>query len=274
LSKFIIILTIAILYAIVVAGQSTTTLMGSRAFGLGRTSSCLNDEWSILNNVGGLANIEQPMAAFAQEINPSLVSFSRTAATIAFPISYGVTGLSLFRLGDDLYSEQIISFGFANTFGITSIGVKLNYVQYRVDGFGRKGMLTINAGGITKLTKKIMIGTYITNINQPKLSNTDREHLPTIVTAGLGIKASETIFITTEIEKDLDFDPTWKTGMEYSFNKKFKARTGFNINPNAFFAGCGFISIKLKLDYAFQYSPSLGNSHHVSIGYSFKRRKE
>jgi hypothetical protein len=248
--------------------------MGARSFGIGRTSSCLNDEWSMLNNIGGLATMERPIAAFTQEINPSLVSFSRTAATMAFPISYGVTGLSLFRFGDDLYSEQMISLGFANTFGITSIGVKLNYIQYRVDGFGRKGVLSIGAGGITKLTKRILIGTYITNINQPKLSNTDREHLPTTITAGLGVNVSETVFITTEIEKDLDFDPTWKTGMEYSINKKFKARTGFNINPDSFFAGCGFISNKLKLDYAFQYNPSLGNSHQASIGYLFKKRKE
>jgi hypothetical protein len=248
--------------------------MGARAFGVGRTSSCLSDEWSMLNNIGGLANTERPVTAFAQEINPSLISFSRTAATVAFPIAYGVTGLSLFRFGDDLYSEQMISLGFANTFGITSIGVKLNYVQYKVDGFGRKGMFSISAGGITKLTKKILIGTYITNINQPKLSNTDREYLPTIITAGLGVYVSETIFITTEIEKDLGFDPTWKTGMEYSINKKFKARTGVNINPDAFFAGCGFVLNKFKLDYAFQYNPFLGNSHQASAAYFFKRKKE
>jgi hypothetical protein len=248
--------------------------MGARVYGTGRTSSCLSDEWSMLNNIGGLANVERPIAAFAQEINPSLISFNRTAATVALPISFGVTGMSLFRFGDDLYSEQMISLGFANTFGITSIGVKLNYIQYKVDGFGRKGMFSVSAGGITKLTKKILIGTYITNINQPKLSNTDRERLPTIITAGLGVNVSETIFITTEIEKDLDFDPTWKTGMEYSINKKFKARTGFNINPDAFFAGCGFTLTKLKFDYAFQYNPSLGNSHHASAAYFFKRKKE
>lgn len=247
--------------------------MGARASGVGRASSCLYDEWSVLNNVGGLAKVDQVSAGFTQELNPSMLSFSRTAAVIAVPISYGVTGISIFRFGDDLYNEQMLSLAFANTFGITSIGLKLNYIQYRVDGFGSKGMLTISAGGVTRLTKRIVIGTYITNINQPKLSNAGREYLPTIVAAGFGVSASESVFITTEIEKDLDYDPIWKTGMEYSVNKKFKSRVGFNLNPDAFFIGCGFISSRLKVDYAFQYNPELGNSHQATVGYLFKKRK-
>ncbi len=252
--------------------QSTTTQMGARAFGLARTSSCLQDEWSMLGNIGGLGKAEKPVAAFTQEINFSIRSFSRTAASCVVPLSYGVAGLSLFRFGDALYSEQIVSVGFGNTFGITSIGVKLNYIQYRADGFGTKGLLSLSTGGITQLSKKILIGVYITNINQPKMSQTDHERLPTIVTAGLGVNASENIFVTTEIEKDLAYDPVWKTGMEYSFNNKFKARTGFNINPDAFFIGCGFVSSRLKLDYAFQYNPQLGNSHQASVAYQFKRK--
>jgi hypothetical protein len=228
----------------------------------------------MLNNIGGLAKVEQAAAAFSQEINPSFTSFSRTAAVFVMPVSYGVAGVSIFRFGDDLYSEQIISAGFANTFGITSIGVKLNYIQYRVNGFGTKGMFTISAGGITRLTKKILIGTYITNINQPKLSETAKEHLPTIIAAGLGVNASESLFITTEIEKDLDHDPVWRAGMEYSINKKFKGRAGFNLNPDAFFAGFGFVSLKFKLDYSFQYNQVLGNSHQATIGYLFGKKKK
>lgn len=248
--------------------------MGARSSGVGRTSSCLHDEWSMLNNVGGLAKVDKPTVGFTQEIAPSIIAFNRTAVTCVMPLSYGVAGMSLFRFGDDLYNEQMISLGFANTFGITSIGLKINYIQYRVDGFGSKGVFTVGVGGITRLTKKILIGTYITNINQPSLSETDKEHLPTIITAGLGVNASDHILITTELEKDLDYDPTLKAGMEYSFNKKFRARTGFNVNPDAFFFGCGFISSKFRLDYAFQYNPTLGNSHQASVAYVFRRKEK
>ena len=258
--------------AYVTFAQSTTTLMGARAFGIARTSSCISDEWAIFNNVGGLAKVELPIAAFTHEINPTFAPFSRTAALIAVPLPYGVAGASLFRFGDELYSEQIISLAFSNAFGIASLGIKVNYIQYRADGFGSKGVLSVGFGGITRLTKKLLIGTSITNINQPKISNTDREHLPTILTAGIGLNASETIFITTEIEKDLDHHAAWKTGVEYSVNKKFKARTGFNVNPDAFFVGIGFVSRRFKLDYAFQYDPGLGSSHQASVGYTFRKK--
>ena len=38
--------------------QSSSTLIGGRAGGLAYSSSCLDDEWSIFNNIGGLAKLK------------------------------------------------------------------------------------------------------------------------------------------------------------------------------------------------------------------------
>ena len=213
--------------------------MGARAAGISYASAVLNDEWSLFNNAGGLASINKPNAAFAVDVHPNLAGANRVAAIFSLPVKIGVAGAGFFRFGDNLYSEQIISAGYGNRFGIASLGLKVNYVQYRAEGFGTKSVATINAGGIADLTPQLSVGAYITNINQPKVSGKN-EHLPTKLAAGLSFKPTEKLLLVTEIEKDLAYDPTWKGGLEYIIHKKLFLRTGFNLKPNASFFGIGF----------------------------------
>ena len=243
--------------------QSSYTLIGARAQGLGYASSCLSDEWAILNNIGGLAKVDQITTSFTYDAQPQFKPFNRLAALFAVPTKIGVAGVSIFRFGDDLYNEQILSAGFSNTFGLASLGVKVNYIQYNTGGFGRYDAVTVSAGGIAQLTPQLFIGAHIVNINQPKISGST-ERVPTVLMAGIAFQPIDKLFISSELEKDLDYDPTWKTGLEYQVHKKFVFRTGFNINPNAGFAGVGFKPSKFILDYAFQYASNTGPRHQAT----------
>jgi hypothetical protein len=249
--------------------QSVYTLMGSRANGMGYSSSALFDEWGIFNNIAGIAKIESTTASFAYDLRPSLVGANRTAALILHPLTLGVVGIGAYRFGDDLYNEHILSAGFSNTFGIASLGLKVNYIQYQTEGFGTKGVVSVNFGGIAQLTPILAVGAYITNINQPNLN--DFEKLPTRLAAGISLTPTEKIIITTELEKDLEYEPTWKAGMEYKFHSKFSARTGYNLNPNTAFFGLGFKTNKFNIDYALQHNVLVNLSHQASITYQFNK---
>jgi hypothetical protein len=114
------------------------------------------------------------------------------------------------------------------------------------------------------------VGAYITNINQPEITETEK--IPTKLTAGLAFRPSEKIFIATEIEKDLEYDPTWRAGLEYLFHEKFCARTGYALNPNTAFFGIGFKAKKLNIDYALQHNTLLSLSHQASVAYHLNRK--
>lgn len=247
--------------------------MGARSAGMGYTSACMEDEWSLFNNVGGLASSKKPSVVAAYDTQPSFESFNRMAAAFTLPIKIGVTALGVFRFGDELYSEQIISLGFANTFGLASLGLKANYIQYKAQGFGSKGLITFSLGGIAKVTEKILIGAHITNINQPSLSSIEDEKLPTTLILGVGFKLSSKTFVSTELQKELDYFLKWKGGLEYQPFEKFCFRTGFNINPNAAFAGVGFNRKTIKVDYAYQHSFNTGSRHQATIAYHFHKKK-
>jgi hypothetical protein len=253
--------------------QSSSTLMGARAMSIGSTSSCLSDEWSLFNNVGGLGNIKDMSAGFTYRAYPSIKSFNTMAAVFATPVKYGVVATGVYRFGDDLYNEQILSGAFSNRFGLASLGLKFNYVQYHADGFGTKGIITISFGGIAQLTDKLSIGAHITNINQPQISRGDKsETVPSIVTAGLSYEVSDKFLVSGEIEKNLAFPVRWRTGMEYKVHPKVSLRTGFNLHPSVGSFGFGFKPKKFTLDYAYEYNFNLGANHQATVGYKFKSK--
>src|SRR5882762_11163621 len=97
--------------------QSSSTVMGARAAGLGYTSVVLKDEWAIFNNVAGLAGLHQVSTAFAYEVRPALTGANRIAASIAAPSKIGTLGIGIFRFGDEVYSEHLLSFGVGNQIG-------------------------------------------------------------------------------------------------------------------------------------------------------------
>lgn len=253
-----------------VRGQSTYSFMSARANGMGNTFCCLKDEWSVFNNIGGLSGIGKTTAAFSYDVKPALTGASAMAAVLARPLKTGTAGFGVFKFGDDLYNEQIITTGYSSKVGIASLGISFNYIQYYTEGFGSKGIVTVSFGGIAQLTPLLSIGAHITNINQPKISTLENEHVPTLLNVGLNFKASEKIILVAEIAKDLDYKATLKAGLEYKAQKKFIVRTGFNAYPTAGFLGFGFKPKKFTLDYAFRYLPSTGGGHQATVGYTFK----
>jgi hypothetical protein len=260
-------LTAFLLAGIPGSAQSVSTLMGGRGAGLAYASSTLHDEWSLLNNVGGLAKVTQPNTSFSYEVRPGLTGANRMAAVVASPLKTGVAGFGLFRFGDDLYSEQVITSGYSNQLGLASLGLKVNYIQYK-NGFGIHHAVSLNFGGLAQLTPQIAVGAYIINLNQPKLSSSDNR-LPTRLAAGLAFQPKGMVLLLVEVEKDLDYPMTIKGGLEYTLYKRIDFRTGFNLNPNSIFFGLGFLIRKIKIDYAFQYTTSLGAAHQSSAIYRF-----
>ena len=239
--------------------------MGARAMGLANAASSANDEWSIVNNVGGLAKAESMTTAFSHYAIPSFKPFNRLALAFSMPFKVGVGAASWFRFGDDLYNEQILSLGYANKFGLASLGLKINYVQYYAEGFGSASAFTVSFGGLAELTPKLSVGAVAENMNQPRLSYNSEERIPARFKIGTLLTLSEKVLAVLEVDKDSENGPIAKAGVEYQVNKKLFARTGFNMSPQSAFGGLGFRLRKFTLDYAFQFHEYFGAAHQASV---------
>lgn len=251
--------------------QSVYPIIGARSAGVGYASGCFGDEWSILNNPAGITFVEAPAAGLSYESVPSSPSFNRAAFTFTMPLSLGAAGMGIFRFGDELYREQVFCAGYANKFGLAALGAKFQYINYFIEGFGRRSVFSFSFGGIAQLTPWLKFGAHVINISQPEI--TEGEKIPTWLIAGASIKTSEKVTALIEVEKDIDHKPKLKAGVEYQFLSRFSARTGININPRAGFFGFGFTPGKYKLDYAYHWNPTILTRHQLSISFLYRKSK-
>jgi hypothetical protein len=247
-------------------------VIGARVNAMGYAATCEQDAWSMFGNPAGIAATSQAQSFFTYEAMPSFPGFNRMAAGIVLPSKLGVAGAGVYRFGDDLYNEQILSAGFANTMGVASLGIRGNIVQYNVEGFGTKRLLTVNVGGLVQFTPWLWVGAFIVNVNQPKIES--GQHVPTRLYVGIAARPSNHCFITAEVEKDLDMKALLKAGMEYEVHRKILIRTGVNLFPGAGYVGVGFKPTWFSLDYAFSFIPNVGSKHQASVAYQFNERKK
>jgi len=245
--------------------------MGARGAAMGYATSTLSDEWSIFNNPAGLALLRQKSVAVAYEMFPALPGANRIGAALNLPLQAGSVSGGLFRFGDELYNEQLLSIGYGHQIGNTALGLRVSYIQYRTAGFETRQSVGITAGGITQLLPTLWVGAYAINLNMPKIGET-QEKIPTMLLAGLRYQPTERAILVTEIEKDVERDLIWKTGVEYQVHKKVYARTGLWVNPSAAFLGIGFMPYRLKVDYSLHHSWELGTRHSLAVAYSIQRK--
>lgn len=254
--------------------QSVPIQLGGRSAGMGNASAALADEWAAYNNPGGLANTEEIALACAYDLRPSLEGANRMGAALTLPASYGTMAFAIFKFGDDFYNEHLATAAYGHRIGITSLGAKVNYVQYLTGLFGSHYAFSFDFGGITKLTPNLSVGCYILNLAQAKLNTVVPQPLPTRMTAGLSYEISPHVRLSAEAEKNLSFvELHLRHGMEYNFRKQFFLRTGFNLSPNAGFMGIGLHKYGLKIDYAVSYSPVLLFTSQASVVYRLKKRR-
>jgi hypothetical protein len=246
--------------------------MGARSHAMANASSCLDDEWSLFNNPAGLSGVEKAIVAVAYAITPALPGSDRMAASGSLPALGGTVSAGMFRFGDDLYSEQVLRVGYGQRLGLAALGISVSLIQYNASGFGTLWVPGVTLGGIAELTPWMKVGAYVVNPNQPVISHDQGERLPTRFTAGIAIIPNERVMAVIEVEKDLEYDASWKAAIDYRPLGRFHFRMGCGLVPEHFSVGVGFRSSRIRLDYALDYSAFVGTGHQVTAAYPIRSR--
>lgn len=254
------------------AAQNASISMGARAAGLGNTSASLKDSWAILNNPAGTALLKEVSLNVAFENRPALQGANRMAATLITPTRAGTFAVAVFKFGDDLYSEQLVSAGYSNSFGLASLGARIDYIQYRAEGYDPVMTLGVSLGTIADITDKLSVGCYVSNLNRARLP--DGLTTPVKMAAGLELRPTTKVIACVEVEKYAEYVPTWKGGIEITPFKKASFRSGFNVNPNSAFVGIGLTSWNIRFDYALSFSHVIGYAHQANAAITMKRKSK
>ena len=262
------ILLLATLYSF---GQNGTETFpsGARSMGLANTHVTVEDGWSIFNNVGAMGRVKLNQAFFGYDHRLGLNELTTLAAGSTLVNDWGVVGLSLSHYGGKLFNQQNIGLGFSNTLGIVSFGIKVNYFQTNIEGFGRNASPVLEFGGTAILSPGLYFGAHVYNFTRAKLGKISQDYLPTVIKTGISYRPSEKLMINVEAEKEILLSPQLKIGIEYNLLNRFWARSGIHANPNNLFFGMGFKPKRYHIDYALSQNYQLGYTHHFSFSYLF-----
>ncbi|MFD2036766.1 hypothetical protein ACFSKL_18320 [Belliella marina] len=245
---------------------------GARSMGMGNVNLTISDSWAIFNNIGALGRLTESGVMVGYDHRFNLNELTTLAAGVAInteKLRYGICASSY---GGEHFNQQNLGIGISNQLGIASLGVKVNYFQTNIEGFGRSGRPVVEFGGMAELGPNLFFGAHIFNLTNSKLGGQAIDRLPTVVRSGISYRPSEKLMVNIEAEKDILLDPLIKLGIEYSLLDKLWMRSGFNTNPSNLFFGIGFRPRNFTIDYAMTQNQYLGNTHHFSFGYLFLKK--
>lgn len=246
--------------------------IGSRSAALANASVVLADVWAVQHNQAGLATLKSTEIGLYANRNSLLPEASQFTFAAASPFKFGTLGLNVSRYGFKNYNESKVGLAYARTFGPSfRAGMMASLLQTSLgDIYGSGTSFALEAGIQAKLVNGLWIGTHIFNINRARAAEFNNERIPTIFRLGLLYQPSDKVFATAEIEQDLQTNPIYKAGMEYSINKAVKLRAGFRVMRVVSYAfGAGINWKGMNIDLSASLHPQLGVTPHTGIGYQF-----
>jgi hypothetical protein len=250
--------------------QKDNVCVGGRSAALGNASVTLADFWAVHNNQAGMASYKKIAAGVYYENRFLLKETSLKCLSLVIPAKKaGVFGLNVSNFGFSLYNESKIGLAYAMAFGERiSAGLQLDYIYTHIgDNYGNKGLITFEVGLRAKIIKELVLAVHVFNPANLRLSPHAQERIPLIYKIGLSYTFTDKALLAAELEKDLNFKPVFKAGVEYKVAKPVFLRIGIASNPFIYSFGAGFEFYKFKLDISASRHPQLGFSPQASLIY-------
>lgn len=247
--------------------------IGGRSGGMGNTSVALSDFWSIQNNPAGIASQESFSAGIAYQSRFMMKELGLKSIAAVVPINIGVLGVSFNQFGYNLYNENKLGLAYARSFGEKyRLGIQLDYLSnHFAEGYENFNSVTFELGAQADITDNFSIGAYVFNLPRVKKSDFTGERFPVVMRFGVLYHFTPYFIGTAEVEKQLDFDPDLRFGLEYLINERFVVRTGVAVNPGLFTFGTGLNLGDFRFDIAAGLHQVLGASMHAGLVYTLRK---
>lgn len=243
---------------------------GPRITALGTAGVAVQDVWSAKSNQAGLASLKNPEISAGYENRFGLKELSTKSAVFALPVKTYAIGAAFQSYGVDDYNEVKTGLSLAKSFGQKLfIAVGVNYHQINITNYGNANSFSVEVGLQYKLSPNLLLASHVANPNQSKYGANTDQIIPAHIKFGGTYIFNDQLLITSEIEKVLDNEADFKTGIEYKVVKFVALRGGISVNPFKQYAGFGVDYQKVNIDFAVASHPVLGYSPQISLGYEF-----
>lgn len=269
--KFIAGILFSILYISVNNyAQNGSYASGARSLGMAGTSITLSDAFAAFNNIGALATKKNADVYFSSSLPYGMRRLAKVAAGFNLGFAGGTATLNFFRFGDQQFNEQKLGIGYSHKIRYVSIGLQVDYIQYRIEGYGSSGSLCFEFGGTVRISPEILFGAYIFNLTRSNPYHNNDTFPPGLLKAGISYQPVTQLLMNVEYHYYVYHDHDVSFGLEYTVRDKIALRTGVRLETLRSTFGIGFKSGRFRIDYAADVHPILGISHEFSITLNIK----
>jgi hypothetical protein len=268
--KNIFISIFLLLFSLAKAGDNSP--LGARSEAMAGCGTAISaDLWNAQNNQAGLAFIKSFQAGAFYESRFLVSGLGMKAFAAALPTKQGTFGLDISSFGYNLYSENKAGIAYAKAFGTKfAASVQLDYFNTHIaENYGSASAFCGEVGLMAMPVKNLTVGFHIFNVSKSKLSGNLPERLATTMRLGTCYNFSDRVLVSVEAEKDVDYKPVIRGGIEYRPIDNFYIRAGAGTQPGLIAFGCGIVMKKLRLDIASSFHSVLGFSPSIGLQYGF-----
>ncbi len=257
---------------VVLAQNGTPQRAGARGSGMGDASVTFQDINSAFSNQAGLAFIDGLSFTVFGERRFLLAEINSFSAAAAMPTNSGTFGLAVNYFGYTNYNEQKIGLSYARRlFEHVGIGAQIDYIGTRIPEYGTASSITFELGTQAQILEKVIVGAHIFSPIRVKLTEDDRDIIPAQLKAGFSYLPSDKVTLAFEVEKDIDYKASFKSGVEYRVVEQLSLRAGLGTEPVQNSFGIGIHLPNLDIDFSTLYHYELGFTPGISIAYGMRK---
>ncbi len=247
---------------------------GANHVGTGHSRIAVADVWSLNNNQAGIAELQNPEIGLYYTNRFMLQELSSQSLVAAYPTKIGTWGASVDYFGYSVQSEVQLGLAYAKKLNkYISLGLKFNFLQYQQpEVYGNTYAVVAEFGIFSNPYENIYVGAHVYNPNRSKFNTAIEKYAPSIFNLGIAYRPAPMVTLTAQVDKAIEYDLTYKAGVEMVLKQSLYLRLGANIHPNAYYLGLGYYFKNIKIDVAFAYQQTLGTSPAGSVSYEFARK--
>jgi hypothetical protein len=264
--KYQIAVTLLIILKTTVFSAFEQNEAGARAYAMGGAFVASADNcWSIFYNPGGLIRMshnEFSLFYLPRQFGLKELSTSVVAGNIRSNV--GSIGFGLRRFGFNLYKEITGCVTYSNEISDVGVGITVNYYSLTISGYGSDAAIGLDVGILFPVLNNLNLGVVVKNINMATIGKA-KEPIPQIYSTGLSYSPLENMTITVDYRKEISYEGSVRTGMEYKVFDMAYLRIGAANVPSTYSAGIGFEYEFFKFDYSFYTHQELGITHTFSL---------
>lgn len=258
--------------AVVLFLDGITTLraqitMGARGAALNNATTALPDfQWAIFSNAALLPD-EYNSASFYAVRFYNLEAFTHLAAVTAYQLPVGTAGAGFHTVGDDLYRETYALLSYRYRYSRFSGAVTASYAHFAFGGtYGSHSALGLNLAVAAEITRDLVIGGNVVNINRPAIGENDDE-LPRSLSMGVSYRVTDKVLVLGDLFKDVRYSLGVRGGLEITLIEGVYVRAGAGIEPETVSFGSGFYLSDWEIDISMERHEYLGWSPGINVSY-------